>query len=93
MEKGYLFILVNLPERVGELDVANVPQETLFTPRTSINDIQEDKAGNTKTSENAGDDRANEDSLHHVLLPPFMMDWKMAFNKMPQRREPLARLL
>ena len=73
--------------------MANIPHETLLTSCTSVNDIQEDKAGNTKTSENAGDDRANEDSLHHVLLPPFMMDWKIAFNKMPQRREPLARLL
>ena len=88
-----MFILVNLPERVEELDVANIPHETLLTTCASVDDIQEDKAGNTKTSENADDDRANEDSLHHVLLPPFIMDWKMAFNKMPQRREPLAHLL
>ena len=31
LEKGYLFILVNLPERVGELNVANIPHETLLT--------------------------------------------------------------
>ena len=73
--------------------MANVPHQALFPACTSVDDVQEDNADSTKTSENAGEDRANEDSLHHVLLPPFMMDWKMAFNKMPQRREPLARLL
>ena len=56
MEKGYLFILVNLPERVEELDVANVPQETLPSSCTSVDDVQGDNTGNTKTSKNAGDD-------------------------------------
>ena len=74
VEKGYLFILVSLPKRVEGLNVAKIPQETLPTASTSINDVHGDDNESTKTSENAGDDRANDDSFHHILLPPFMMD-------------------
>ena len=86
MEKGYLFILVNLPKRVEELNVANVPQKALPSSCTSVDDVQGNNAGNTKTSNNAGDDTTNEDSLCHDLT-------SFHENKMPQRREPLARLL
>ena len=47
--------------------MANIPHQALLSASTSINDVQEDRAGNTKTSKDAGDDRANDDSLHHVL--------------------------
>ena len=66
MEKGYLFILVNLPERVEELDVANVPQETLLASCTSVDDVHRRDADNAKTSDDAGNDATNEDSLHHA---------------------------
>ena len=59
--------------------MANVPQETLSTSCTPINDIQRDDAGNTKTSENAGDDTSNDNSLHHVLFPPFKYRYYMNF--------------
>lgn len=39
LEKGYLFILVNLPERVDELDMANIPHETLLASCEAVNDI------------------------------------------------------
>lgn len=61
------------------LDVANVPQEALLASCTPINNVQEDDAGNTKTSENAGDDTTDKDSLHHVLLPPFRYRYYMNF--------------
>lgn len=66
LEKGYLFILVNLPERVEELDVANVPQETLLASCASVNDVHRSKANSTKTNNDAGNDATNEDSLHHA---------------------------
>ena len=74
MEKGYLFILVSLPERVEELDMANVPHKALPSSCTSVDDVQGYYADSTKTSKNAGDDTTNDDSLHHVLLPPFMIN-------------------
>lgn len=54
--------------------MANIPQKILFTSRTSVNDVQRDDADSPKSSEDAGDDATNDDSFHHVLLPPFMMD-------------------
>ena len=73
--------------------MAKVPHEAPLPTRTSVDDVHGGDSNSTKTSEDAGDDATDKDSFCHVLLPPFMMDWKMAFNKMPQRREPLARLL
>ena len=55
--------------------MANVPQKALLTSCAPINNVQEDDSDSTETSKDAGDDSANEDSLHHVLLPPFMMDF------------------
>ena len=55
------------------LNVANVPQKALSTSRTSVDDVQGDDADSTKSSKDAGDDATNDDSLHHVLKPPFMM--------------------
>ena len=74
LEKGYLFILVNLPERVEELDVANIPQETLLATCASVDDVHRGDADNTSDSNDATNDATEDDSLHHVLLPPFMMD-------------------
>ena len=74
LEKGYLFILVNLPERVEELDVANIPHETLLSSCTSVDDVHRCDADNTSDSNDATNDATEDDSLHHVLLPPFMMD-------------------
>ena len=51
--------------------MANIPQETLLSPRTSVNDVQEDDSDSTKTSKDAGDDATNDDSLHHVLFTSF----------------------
>ena len=74
LEKGYLFILVNLPERVEELDVANIPHETLLSSCTSVDDVHRGDADNTSDSNDATNDATEDDSLHHILLPPFMMD-------------------
>lgn len=54
--------------------MVNVPQETLLASCASVDDVHRSKADSTKTSENTGDDATNEDSLHHVLLPPFMIN-------------------
>ena len=54
--------------------MANIPHQASFPACTSVDDVQEDNADSTKTSENAGNDATDKDSLHHVLLPPFMMD-------------------
>jgi len=56
------------------LNVANVPQKALLASCTSVDDVHRSKADSTKTSNDAGDDATNEDSLHHVLLPPFMIN-------------------
>ena len=69
LEKGYLFILVNLPERIDKLDVANVPQETLLSSCASVDDVHRDSANSSKPSEKANDDRTNNDSFHNLF--PF----------------------
>ena len=66
-----MFILVNLPERIDKLDVANVPQETLLASCTSVDDVHRDSADNTSDSNNATDDATNDDNLHHVLSTSF----------------------
>ena len=73
LEKGYLFILVNLPERVGELNVANIPHETLLTSCASINNVHGRDADNTSDSNDATNDATNEDSFLQVfyLLPTW----------------------
>lgn len=52
---------------VEELDVANVPQETPFASRTSVDDVQGDDTDSAKSSKDAGDDATDENSLYHVL--------------------------
>ena len=67
IEKGYLFILVNLPERVEELDVANVPQETLLSACEAVNGIHchySNDAKNTNDTEKNG----NEDKTEHFTV-------------------------
>ena len=57
-----------LQEAVEELlDMANIPHQALLSASTSINDVHGDDSGNTKTSNDAGDDTTDKDSLHHVL--------------------------
>ena len=68
MEKGYLFILVSLPERVEELDVANVPQETLFTTCEAVNDIHPQNGDDTDNANDAENDRNKNDSEHFTVL-------------------------
>ena len=69
----YLYSLTFQNELKG-LNVANVPQKALLASCTSVDDVHGDGAGNTKTSNDAGDDATKDDSLHHVLLPPFMIN-------------------
>lgn len=66
-----MFILVNLPERVEKLDVANVPQETLLTSCISVDDVHGSKADNTSDSNDTTNDATDEDSFHHVLSTSF----------------------
>ena len=47
--------------------MANIPQETPLPSCTSVDDVQEDNADSTKTSENAGNDATDDDSLCHDL--------------------------
>ena len=54
--------------------MANVPHKAPLPTRTSVDDVHGGDSNSTKTSKDAGDDATDEDSLHHVLLPPFMMD-------------------
>ena len=54
--------------------MANIPHKVPLASRTSVNDVQRDDADSPKSSEDAGDDATNDDSLHHVLTPPFMMN-------------------
>ena len=66
-----MFILVNLPERVEELDMANIPHETLLASCTSVDDVHGSKADSTKTNNDAGNDATDEDSFHHILFTSF----------------------
>ena len=66
-----MFILVNLPERVEELDVANIPYETLLSSCTSVDDVHRGDADNTSDSNDATNDATNNDSFHHVLFTSF----------------------
>ena len=69
LEKGYLFILVNLPERIDKLDVANIPHKVFLASCASVEDVHRDSTDSSKASENADDDRTNDDSFHNLL--PF----------------------
>lgn len=66
-----MFILVNLPERVDELDMANIPHETLLASCASVDDVHRRDADNTSDSNDATNDATDDDSLHHVLFASF----------------------
>ena len=58
MEKGYLYSLA-FQNELKSLDVANVPHKALPSSCTSVDDVQGNNTGNTKTSNDAGDDATN----------------------------------
>ena len=53
--------------------MANIPHKAPLPSCTSIDDVHGENCESAKTSENAGNDATDDDSFHHVLLPPFIM--------------------
>ena len=59
--------------------MANVPHKVPLSACTPINDIHGGDSDSTKASKDAGDDTTKDDSLHHVLFPPFRYRYYMNF--------------
>ena len=51
--------------------MTNVPHKALLTSCASVDDVHGGDCKNTKTSNDAGDDATNDDSLHHEFYTSF----------------------